>query len=101
MSRWTWQLLFVAVLVTLVAILPGHNRERRLGASKGSGGDSLLEARQRQRRLYGRADRQYIKGERNDLDLLPFSVGPCPHMQAVHEPRRVHVLAGRSPSGFG
>ena len=107
MSRWTWQLLFVAVLVTLVAILPGHNRERRQGASSGGGGDSLLEARQRQRRLYGRADRQYIRGERTDLDLLAVSDRPCPHMQAVHDAGSVHVPTGRPaacskhPTGSG
>mmetsp|Transcript_18874 Transcript_18874/g.57038 ORF Transcript_18874/g.57038 Transcript_18874/m.57038 type:complete len:259 (+) Transcript_18874:271-1047(+) len=98
-ARWTWPLLFVAVLVTLVTILPGHKRERLRGSSGSGATDSLLESRQKQRQLYGRAERKYVKGVTGVHVAAVSSGDPHPY-PGVNNTERWVALADSCPYPF-
>lgn len=76
LSRGAWPLLFACVIIVLILILPSyggrHVTDHSATASHSSSA-SPAATRQRQRQLYGRAERHYIKGE------LYASASSCNH----------------------
>lgn len=101
LARGTWPLLFSCVIVIFILILPSHGDRKSSGqiTTAAESADPPALTRQRQRQLYGKVERKYMKGV-TGVHVAAVSGGDESPYPGVNNTQRWQALAASSPYPF-